>query len=500
MRAWFKSALLGLGMLALVWAAVVLNWYWRAHEPSPTDVVLGLLVLPALLAGAYVVLKLVLASLLRPAAGIAPQAAAAEDGAAPAGAAAQPAGPPQRMWLGVLAGSVRMPAGGAAELLQACADGLRPALDDRLRDGEGFPVVAARVPALDGMDALEWWDGTGLDAAVADGRAWVARLPAARVRELRLLAEVLAESAAGLERLLGQAHAASAGDAARQPAPDAALAPWPRVQVALLWDAPWPQEDGAMLLAWAQAWLAQCAPALRFEVMQAGAQPLPAARPGLPWPDALLEIPPGTADGENPPAELWLLAGARSLVDQAEVDAMAASGRLYGPKRREGLIAGEGAAALALVRAHPQHPPAFVDASQAPVLAGMAVAPARQGKPGSLLGPLAAEVLAGCAQEPASIAKVSSDADHRPGLALEMGMLLSQHFPELALDGDCALLGQPCGHTGGAAALASLVLAAEQAATEQRGALALTLAGERWLGAALLMPPGWTRPAPPASA
>ncbi|KAF1022027.1 MAG: hypothetical protein GAK30_01367 [Paracidovorax wautersii] len=502
MRAWLRPLLLVLGVIVLTWGAVVSHWLWRAHEPTSTDLVLGLLVLPALLVGGYVVFKLVLGSLLRPASAPAAQQPGGE--AAVAGDAPQAARP--RLRLSVLGGSVCVAPGGASELLQACADGERPALDERLRDADGFPVMAARVAAVDGMDAREWWDSTGLEAALPQGEAWVTSLPTARVREVRLLADVPVEAATGVERQLVQAAAAAADDAApaapssttaaaRRPTPG-----WPRVQVALLMGEAWPEDAQIPLNAWAQAWLAQAAPALQFDV-QAPGPLLAGAQPGVSWPEALFEIPAGQASGsEGLPAELWLLAAAHSAVDQAEVDRLAAIGQLYGPRRRDGLIVGEGAAALSLLRFHPERPAAFLAADALPALAGMAVRPAAPGAAAERTGAMVTQVLAACGVTPDAVGKVLSDTDHRSSPALEVGMLLSQHFPDLTLEKDCAMVGQPSGHTGGVAALASLALAAEHAVQEQRGAMAVVVAEERWRGAALLMPAGWLPPEASSSA
>ncbi|WP_284334505.1 hypothetical protein [Comamonas sp. NoAH] len=470
-------------LVLVIWGVVGAVWYWRSHEPSTGDLALGLLGVPLMLIAGYVVLKHVLGHVLQ-----AP--ALAQSGEASGAGSVTPREVEDRqkhstpMQLFVMGSSVKMPAGQTQELLQACMEEVRPDLDGELCNDQGFPVMAARVAELDDIDALQWWDGLELDAELPSGRAWVAQLTASKAREMRLLASVLAECAEAVERDI-LLHA-------RQNSSSKAKAVFPALQVRLATAAGWDAGDLQHLQSWAQHWLKRSAPALRFDVRHYS----PQSDVNFPWPSALLEakdavFQPSESDVFGG-GEIWLLAAAHSEIDQSEVDRLAVSGQLYGPKYRNGRIVGEGAAAVTFLRhqvakgvpaASPKHRELAVvaDAKLASIAANSSQA----------IETMTVPMLEGCGVISADIGRLFCDADHREAPLKGIALLLGQHFPDLSLESDCFPVGIANGNTGAVGALTSLILAAEYAVQEQRAALALALASEPWRAAALLMPPGW---------
>lgn len=489
-----KVTALWVGGVFVMWVAIGVTWRWRSYEPSGRDLLLGLVGVPVLVIAGYLLLKRVLSSML-------PQldsTAAMQTKETAETTPRNVASTHTRPRLLVLGGCVKLPAGGTQELMQACAEGVRPGIDAQLRDAQGFPVMAARVAELDDTDAQAWWDSANLDTALPWGRDWFSSLSVARARELRLLIDVLVDGAMTVDRELLEAfeQRSSARTSLEKPE-DMGQAPEVQslaVHVRLSLPSDWGQSDWIQLQSLVQIWLKQALPTLHFDVQMHSADA--GQKMDFLWPAALFEakraalMEPAFEGGAR--GEVWLLAAAHSDVSQSEVDRLEAMGRLYGPKRREGWIVGEGAAALVVLRLQPEDgPTALVATQQSPVIAGAQAVPAAE-VAGSLLPRMLAPMLESCGVPAAAVMRVLSDADHRSGSAMEAAMLLSQQLPALSLEKDCTMVGVPSGYTAGVAALASLVLAAEFAVAEQQAALAVALASASGRAVALLMPPGWT--------
>lgn len=493
MASWLKRAALWGGGLLVAWAAVVTTWLLRSHEPSSSDLFWGLIAFPAFLAAAYFLLKWALGTILSTSS--ATSTASIKESS---GDISKPfaGGPGLLSQTFVLGGAVKVSAGDAQALLQACADGVRPELDSQLRDEQGFPLLAARVSALDETDVLDWWDGAALDEALPQGRAWVAQLSTAHQRELRLLAEVLAES-----MLLVEQQALPALEdflrAASAPVPDGSGPESakslrdviPALKVQLLLEQSWAEGEQCMLLAWAREWLAQLSPGLRFELGAKTAD----SEPDAPWPAALLNADAASVQGVaadlNEKAQIWILAAAHSSISSSKVDSLAAQGQLFSSRRREGLIAGEGAAALVLLRHRPQAQSAIF-AAELPFAAVAGSMSARPYSSADELLSLLVPVLTAGNVDASAISKIVSDADHRAYPTMQTAMLVSQRFADLSLEEDCSMIGQPCGHIGEVAALAVWILAAQLSVRELQPTLALMLSPRAWHGVALFFPPG----------
>lgn len=481
------------GVVLLTWAVLGMVWRWSSYQPSNGDLLLGLVAVPVLLIGGYFLLQGVLRSMLASPAssgGLPPKTSAV---AKPQEMSPQTAMPQ----LSVLAGCVKLPVGGAQELMQACMGGIRPGLDAQLRDSQGFPVMAARVSELDDIDALAWWDGTDLDEVLPWGREWLLQLPAVKVRELRLLADVLGVNAVDTERELQKIyvqHASGLMVSEKWGAGEAqSKVQLPPVHVRIGAHADWDQEQESRLQSWGLAWLQRSAPTLHFEVQVQQAETR-GTHLAFPWPSTLLDVTDAALTNgallAGAHEDVWLLATAYSGVSQTAVDQLEAAGRLYGPKRREGWVVGEGAAALTVLRLPLLHgAPAQRGLLPFPTIASARAGRATEAEGTSLQGVLASMLKAG--EIPASeVAAVVSDADHRPASSMEMAMLLSQQFPHLSTQKDCAMVSVPCGYIAGVGALASLVLASELAVEAQRLVLAAAVMPASWRAAALLMPPG----------
>lgn len=490
-----KTAALWAGVVLLTWTMLGVVWRWSSYQPSNGDLLLGLVVVPVLLIGGFFLLQGVLRSML---------ASPASSGVLPpktsAAAKSQEMAPQTAMpQLSVLAGCVKLPVGGAQELMQACIEGVRPGLDAQLRDSQGFPVIAARVQELDDVDALAWWDESGLDEVLPWGREWLLQLPAAKVRELRLLADVLEVNAVDTERELQKIYVQhTSGLMASEELEGGKLHPkvqLPPVHVRIGAHADWAQEHESRLQSWGLTWLQRSAPTLHFEV-QVHQTEARDTHLDFPWPSTLLEATDAALTNGpllgNTHEDVWLLATTYSGVSQAAVDQLEAIGRLYGPQRREGWVVGEGAAALAVLCQPLLHAaPVQRGPLPFPTIASARACRATEAEGTSLQGVL--ELMLKAGEIPAAeVAAVVSDADHRPASAMEMAMLLSQQLPHLSAQKDCSMVGIPCGYIAGVGALASLVLASELAVDAQRLVLAAAVRQMSWHAAALLMPPGWS--------
>lgn len=489
-----KTVALWAGVVLLTWAVLGTAWHWSAYQPSSGDLLLGLVGVPVLLISGYFLLQRVLSNMLASSASSVDTSLKTATAAKSQEVTSQPA-PPQ---LSVLTGCVKLPVGGAQELMQACIEGIRPGLDVQLRDSQGFPVMAARVVELDDIDVLAWWDGANLDEALAWGREWLQQLPAAGARELRLLADVLGvtaeETARELQKIYVQ-HASERMLSERSAEMESqSKAQLPKVHVRIGVHTDWAQGNANRLQEWGLAWLQRSAPSLHFEVQVYQAE-LTDTHLDFPWPSTLLEVTDAVlTDGSfsaGAREDVWLLAATYSGVSQVAVDQLETAGRLYGPKRREGWIVGEGAAALAVLRQPLVHG-APVREEQLPF---PTIVSARAFSEAEAEGPSLQRVLASMLKSseisPAEVVAVVSDTDHRSAPAMEIAMLLSQQLPHLSAQKDCSMTGVPCGYIAGVAALTSLVLASELVAKEPRVVLAAAVTQTAWRAAALLMPPGW---------
>lgn len=434
MRTAFKRSLLVLLVFGLTWGGAILYWRGSSRAPDSGDLLLYLLVLPLL-----ILLLLWLGVFLIGMLAAAPAVAVAADAPAPA-----PPPPPAPLPpLGVLGSALRVPFGAsAAELGEALAEQkIRPALDQELVDDDGFPVMSARVDGADDPavqdDLLAWLPENGFPALQYNDEQW---------RALTLVTEVTRELA---EQLLP--HAALAKGAPM---------PLPSLQLLMLWQAGWHQDQRSA----AGQWLAQQVARAGWPRERIALDPELAGDPSVATPAALVHrLARQSADGHP---VLALVVACGSHIGDASVARWASQNTLLTAKQGQGRLPGEGAAALLL--ADPVQA-ALID-SKAPVqllsAEGQRDASADSAKraDAAVLRELSEQVLARAASPAAEVKLIVADTGNRTSRVMEAMSLAGALLPEL--DGDDQLLqvGSASGTCAAVPFVAALAVAAHQAA------------------------------------
>lgn len=452
MLARFKPVFLVVAAFATCWAGVI--WYWRAshREPGTGDLVAWLLVLPlALVLAAWLVRKTHARMTAPAAAGAVPAVTAA----ATQPAAALPAA------LAIVAASVRAPHGEAASDVRALiAEGrARPQLDDELLDDQGFPALTGRIagndPAALQAELLPWLAAQGSDEDAFSTAQW---------RALNAGTSVLTELAAMLAMHPQLAQHAARSDP-RTPSP------LPMLRLLPVWPAAWAETTRTLAEGW-----------LRHLLLQAG------------WPNERLASAPaaGTASADVTALLATLLAQAGeaagapvlavvlacdSALDEAAVDALAERGALFTARDAQGIVPGEGAAAVLL--ADPAQAALLAPGEPVVLLRGAASArlpdSADAGKrpDPQVLPALVTGLLDRVQCDAASVAALTADTDHRRNRTMELMDLVTNGFKQLDPGADVVSVGAACGHGGAASYLTALALARHDAA--ERGAPVLCI-------------------------
>lgn len=462
-----------LAVTCFVWVAVLWHWQSTQRDMSVRDVLVHLVAMP-----------LTLALLVR-AAIWAWEGAVARMGSASAGAASAPAlaqttggqaMPDDRaaVLACVQAVSVRCAAGTSVEQVAAAMDDQapRPRLDAQLRDADGLPVMAARVPGLGPGPA------TGADPAgrpeppsAALGRA--GQLMQAVVDEIACTVGLLVEPTDGPPTA---AHAAV---------------------VRLL--SVWPAELTPAERGWARQWVDDCV------------QGLARQHPDLTWRGLEVSFTTGVAAWRDAQHVLQMLhrqqrhdallvVACHSDIDAAAIDRMHRAGRLFSAARPGGRVPGEGAVALWLTPPAPAsaQPPAPHWVTAMPTLAWVRDAAcgrhdtpvddrarARAGLAVQLLQQATAPAAAGAR----GVAGIVSDADHRSGCAGESFAAALACLPDSDLADTHLATGALTGHLGPVAPLLAVAMAAHQVASTGQPWAALSVADDHERLAVRLDPP-----------
>lgn len=441
----FRAVLSVALIFGAIWTAVIWHWQVTHRYPTAADIVLKLGVLPTGAAAGYWI--------LRRAAGFArarwnqaasPQAPAAE---APSAAEA-PDGNEAAYRLHLLAAGVRLPLGDDAQaVLAAVESGASPGLDPELKDDDGLPVFASRVPGLE-VEELR--------------KASAAWAPPRGFSTEQLHALVLADAL--LEDLTAQAKAmvlAGTGDG-KVPPPLRTLFMFPDH-----WSEETVRGAGSWLRqrvvqgAWPQAQVLGEAVLVRD-----GAQAIAAL-------DNLLLML-----NRNQAPDLCCVLACNSDVGEETLAQWSRAGTLMSSANRLGRIPGEGAAGLLLSAA----PPAPAGEAQMLVALHRAALGKREQSVdtqarvnGDTARQLCEQALQQAAADPKSVDCLLSDADHRPSRAVEVGALTTGLFTELAPQRHYALEAA-CGHLGATATVAGIALGASRAQAERKPAAVLSVA------------------------
>lgn len=425
------GAVLGVAaVFGLSWIAAIAYWRLGTRVPGPAEIGGLMLGVPATLAG---VMSWWRRSTPR----------AADASAAPLQAAEEripdPSVPTRSK---IVSAALELPLGNAAaDVLAQAGDGAGLALHPRLRDPQGFGVLAAEVPGLD-TGTLE---------------AELAALNDASIHVRAELARALSLAEPVLDQLLGEGL------------------PLP-VSGGLLLPADWSDAERELARRWLAQRIARAAPDLARNLAMfavASGQHL----------FGLLRAQ-GPRVGDAPEgATLWLAVA--SNIGAATIDRWARRGRLLSARQANGQAPGEAAAGVVIdasacdgggTSVHFPDPP-----SASPASAHGAGLAARFG-----------EAMSMTATGSDDIGLVVSDFDHLPARCTQLAAAVSAQLPRLDPARNVLRLGQSCGNAGAVLALAALVLGAH--AANEAGHASLVVAGGDQHGPALALvkPPAST--------
>lgn len=438
----FRSALIAVLAVTLIWALVLGWWQADGHQPGSIDLLTHLVVLPASLLAGFWLLRSFIEHLRVSGATTAPSRERRHSEIAET--SLQPESRDERSSGAHLIGNALLCARGtnAAQLTEANQQGGTPALDDRLRDTQGFPVFAASVPALALEELREELDGAA--AAIT---------PPLDEEDLRALAM--------LELTLPQALDEVAEAIAREP----------RALPSAYWltSGDWPDARRTQLSDWLRRKLLVPrgidAVKVEFRCLRDDAH-------------AFETIDQLVADlnGRKTPA-IFLVMGAVSHVGERTVAEWQADSRLFMANMQEGWIPGEAAAVLMLAnpggadlvrgRLSPRISRAAAGRSEYP-------ADGRARIHRTLVGNRIDAVLADTGLDASDIRGIFTDADHRATMANELLPALSDRFPALEPLVDTLTLGTTTGFASPFGGLVALLCAADAVSTSNEPALCLT--------------------------
>ncbi|MCW7537696.1 hypothetical protein OOT46_07510 [Aquabacterium sp. A7-Y] len=443
----------------LLWAAMIWHWSASRRVVSTADILVYLLLLPALgIAAVLLVRKAVAASAAMPAARSAAGAAGASTaGGTTAQPAAEAAAPKPPV---VLASALHLAIGNdAAAALQVLAEGSTlPQLDPELRDDNGYPIQSGRVPELDTATIDEALQEL-LPALAARQPQWQGLEPTpAFVRALALLA-------APLDQLIEQCATEW------EQRPEATQAGQLQAGLSLLWGVPaaWSEHECMLARVWLHRLLKNSA--LPRDLLQVQLHPLASAEALFVHLDQQL-----AAWGREQRPGLLAVLACDSWVDERQVQRLQQQGLLFTSRNAKGCMPGEAAAGVLLATADwPSAGPAATQLHRAAIV--------RRDKPADAAGRIDAAVLKqaaeaalrGSAIEPAACGFLVSDADLRASRGGEVADTALQLLPELDPAEQAVRLGLACGDLGVARALACLVLGAARQQADARPVLVMTV-------------------------
>ena len=519
MNRFFKGFALLIALTCAVWVAVLWNWQNTQHEISVPDVVIYLGALPLTLFALVLMTRWAWqgASAKAAAGSAAGSVAGSVKGTAAVETGANAAGTSERFrtWQLLAAHGNTVLGCAPADWASAAADQApRPKLDDELRNGEGLPVLSARVQGVDVTEVAEALEAIATPLRQQDAQQQVS---AQLVRALALLQEPLAAavqalvpwSAQLMKPPLSSAGVGSASGAMNEAAAAKASAASnlldARVRVLLAWPTDGSGLDHEVALRWLTSQLHQLGEGLvdtgRWAV---NVVPSAASRPlnttsndkkqtSLSGPelwlqaDALMQ-----AQARNERCDALLLLACHSDLVPETVDQLDAQGRLFSSQHPKGVIPGEAAAALLVA---PAEWPADPDA-QAPVPHLHRAAVAARDKSVDAAGrtahtlstQLVQQALAAAQLSATEVAALANDADqHTPRAAEVFGCMLEQ-LPALDATDDMRMTGQLCGSTGACGTLLAVAMAAHLASKLEKPCLALSVGDSIWRAALVVRP------------
>lgn len=458
---WIGKSALGALLFGSCWAAAI--WYWRATNrmPATLDLVLYLLVLPlAVLLAFWLGARLLAPMAAAPAAATTPQNAPAP-ASAPAPAATADAPP-----LAILASSLRAPHGASAQdLSEAVATNkARADLDAELVDDNGFPLMTARSGGA---------DDAGLQEAVS---AWLAANAMAEVRFRPEQWRALVMGSAVVADLASTASASLLDQEGKGP----------MLHLMPLMPSDWRMEQRAAAGQWLRRLAIESGWPASATILAAQ---LPADESAPTPMQALARLAQYSAEK---PGSVAILLACGSHLGEDSISQWAGRGTLFTSSHPQGLIPGEGAAALLLT-----------DLATARSVEGAAIAmlhtvdearrhnSADQAKrpDSALLGDLTEKVLLRGAAQASAVAMLIADTGHRSSRVLELLGLASGALPQLDTDADVLRLGAGSGTCGAVPFVTALALSHHHAVERAAPVLCVSNEDPYSRSAALVQPP-----------
>ena len=480
-KVWKILALL-LVITALVWLTTMWRWQSAQVDPSATDLVLKLGVLPVVLTAALVMTVWAVTRLRTYA--VAPAASVAVATAPSQAATVNTAASERSAHVRVLASAVQLRAGSNWSTAQSgIANGeCKPELDAQIKDDDGVAVFTAPLPDL-ATDAVA--DAMAeLVATLARARpdAWVGfETPPEVLRALTLMSLAAGSMQEAIEAQWPALAALPPANRNKTAAP--AVPPSVSIRVAI------PARWSAQSQQAASAWLEQLFdPFIEAGLKAAGQSRAMAhsARPAM----QLHVHPVASAEAfwllmdqqllqwqrDKEAGLLWVLA-ADSLVGNSDIDAMASAQELFSGNNQRGRVPGEGAAALLLASPTWPAPPA----AQPPLARLHRANLMRRDKSADASGRIspqtllqtATDALQGSGWQPAQVQHLTADTDHRASRTGEVYETLLELLPHIEPGEQALRLGVGCGDLGVARLLACVALTVSQVQESQKPALVL---------------------------
>ena len=482
-KVWKIVALL-LVITVLVWLATMWRWQSAQVDPSTTDLVLNLGLLPVALTAALVLTILAVKRLRTYAA--APVAAPAASAATPQPADVSTAEKERSAQVRVLAAAVQVRAGSSWTAVQSIiASGeCKPELDKQIKGDDGVPVFTAPMPDL-APDALS--DAiAGLVAPLAATKpdAWAGyEAPADMLRALVLMDKAAMSMQEAIEAQWPVLSAPPPSPRNKPAAATPALLPSVAIRVAI--PARWSPQTQQLATAWlnklfgpyveaglkaagqSRAMAHSVRPAVQLHVH-------PVANAEFFW--ALMDQQLLQWQRDKEAGLLWVFA-ADSLVSEIEAAAMESAQELFSGNNQRGRVPGEGAAALLL--ASPAWPspaeaqPPLAKLNRASLVKRDKSADANGRVSPQTLQQAATDALQASGWQPAQVQHLTTDADHRASRAGEVFETTQELLPHLDPGEQTLRLGVGCGDIGIARLLACVALTAGQVQESQKPALVL---------------------------
>jgi hypothetical protein len=474
-----RSLFLMLFVTALVWAAVVWRWQHTARAVEPRDVLVYLVALPLAVIVGFVALRWAWRRAER-----AQSSAAAPGTSAGVAAIAAPPAPSEQervLALRILGLSVALPgAEDASAALELAAEPPTIKLDAQLLDRDGLGVFTRRCAALEPPelpDEHAALQGSVVARALALGercvdavlQAWPLPEDDARANTSARAARAAAELPLHMLWAIDE-HASTQERAAIEAFVNARLPAWSAQTRGLAWQLELaPVRNGEALL------------------LQAERRLVMAHRAGR--------------------EELVLVVAAQSLLDERVADRLDAEGRLFTAQRGQGVMLGEGGAALLLAP-----PPLKIETAPSAARPAMLSGPTlpelraqlhrlsaqRREKSADEAGRVTGDTLAETMRQalavvpqlkPEALPLAIADTDAQRSRVNELLQALQVALPGLQMAEQCRRIGLVAGCTGVASAPMALALAAAHAHAKREPALMLTQADPHDRLAAVITPP-----------